>query len=84
MLLSLIERLFGEFAKKQLAQNPKNTIFDLKRLIGHKYEDKEIQENLQSWPFKVIKDPKYNKPKICVNYENRKKHSFLKAFVHLL
>ena len=37
------ERLVGEAAKNQAAMNPKNTIFDAKRLIGREFTDKTVQ-----------------------------------------
>ena len=48
------ERLIGDAAKNQAALNPKNTIFDAKRLIGRAYEDETVQKDIKSWPFKVI------------------------------
>ncbi|KKU94021.1 MAG: Chaperone protein DnaK [Candidatus Jorgensenbacteria bacterium GW2011_GWA1_48_13] len=39
------ERLVGLLAKRQAVVNPKNTIFSVKRLIGRKYSDKEVQED---------------------------------------
>lgn len=61
------ERLIGDAAKNQVAMNPTNTIFDAKRLIGRKYDDPKIQEDLKHWPFKVIND--CGKPKIQVEYK---------------
>ena len=58
------ERLVGEAAKNQAAMNPANTIFDAKRLIGRKYVDKSVQDDLKNWPFKVVHDN--GKPKIQV------------------
>ncbi|KAE8147571.1 Hsp70 protein-domain-containing protein [Aspergillus avenaceus] len=48
------ERLIGEAAKNQAAMNPKNTIFDIKRLIGRRYEDPIVKKDVESWPFKVV------------------------------
>ncbi|KAF2682524.1 heat shock protein-like protein [Lentithecium fluviatile CBS 122367] len=47
------ERLIGEAAKNQAAMNPENTIFDIKRLIGRRFEDETVKKDIQSWPFKV-------------------------------
>ena len=58
------ERLVREAAKNQAAMNPTNTIFDAKRLIGRKYGDISVQEDLKNWPFKVVNDN--GKPKIQV------------------
>ncbi|CAG4933903.1 unnamed protein product [Colias eurytheme] len=61
------ERLVGDAAKNQVAFNPNNTIFDAKRLIGCKFDDPKIQQDIKHWPFKVINDG--GKPKIQVNYK---------------
>ncbi|XP_044265657.1 heat shock protein 70 A1-like [Tribolium madens] len=61
------ERLLGDAAKNQVAMNPSNTIFDAKRLIGRKYDDPKIQQDIKHWPFKVIND--CGKPKIQVEYK---------------
>lgn len=48
------ERLVGDGAKNQSALNPKNTVFDAKRLIGRQFNDPMIQDNMKLWPFKVV------------------------------
>ncbi|PMD61398.1 putative Hsp70 chaperone [Hyaloscypha bicolor E] len=48
------ERLIGESAKNQAAMNPRNTIFDIKRLIGRRFDDPTVKKDCESWPFKVI------------------------------
>ncbi|CEP64617.1 Hsp70 family ATPase SSB2 LALA0_S12e03026g [Lachancea lanzarotensis] len=48
------ERLIGDAAKNQAALNPKNTVFDAKRLIGRRYDDESVQSDMKTWPFKVI------------------------------
>ncbi|OJD13550.1 hsp75-like protein [Emergomyces pasteurianus Ep9510] len=48
------ERLIGEAAKNQAAMNPQNTIFDIKRLIGRRFDDPIVKKDVESWPFKVI------------------------------
>nr|ADX42269.1 heat shock protein 70-S3 [Stratiomys singularior] len=65
------ERLIGDAAKNQVAMNPKNTVFDAKRLIGRKYDDPKIQEDLRHWPFTVKSDS--GKPKICVEFKGEQK-----------
>ncbi|ESX02674.1 hypothetical protein KL918_002557 [Ogataea parapolymorpha] len=47
------ERLVGDAAKNQIASNPTNTIFDIKRLIGHRFDDKVIQKEIKHLPYKV-------------------------------
>jgi heat shock 70kDa protein 1/2/6/8 len=66
------ERLIGDAAKNQCAQNPENTIFDAKRLIGRKFDDVQLQSDIKHFPFKV-KSGKNSKPVIEVNYKNEKK-----------
>lgn len=51
--------------------NPKNTVFDAKRLIGRKFDDSKIQEDMKHWPFKVVNDN--SKPKIQVEYKGENK-----------
>ncbi|XP_072165771.1 heat shock 70 kDa protein IV-like [Diadema setosum] len=48
------ERLIGDAAKNQVAMNPKNTIFDAKRLIGRRFTDESVQADMKHWPFKVM------------------------------
>ncbi|KAG0240658.1 ATPase with role in protein import into the ER, partial [Actinomortierella wolfii] len=47
------ERLVGDAAKNQYASNPTNTVFDAKRLIGRKFNEKEVQNDIKNFPFKV-------------------------------
>jgi len=47
------ERLVGDAAKNQYAANPTNTVFDIKRLIGRKFTEKEVQADIKHFPFKV-------------------------------
>lgn len=51
--------------------NPKNTIFDAKRLIGRKFDDPKVQQDIRNWPFEVVSEG--GKPKIVVDYKNQKK-----------
>ena len=60
------ERLIGEAAKNQAAMNPKNTVFDAKRLIGREFKDSTVQGDMKHWPFKVV--DKGSKPMIGVDY----------------
>lgn len=49
------ETLAGASAKRQAVTNPANTIFAVKRLIGRRFEDKEVQEELKKAPYKIVK-----------------------------
>ena len=48
------ERLVGLPAKRQAVVNSSNTVFAFKRLIGRKFSDKEVQDDMKHWPFKVV------------------------------
>lgn len=48
------ERLVGQSAKRQAVTNPENTIFEVKRLIGRKFSDAEVQEDIKKAPFKIV------------------------------
>ncbi|MFA4817273.1 MAG: molecular chaperone DnaK [Parcubacteria group bacterium] len=49
------ERLVGLLAKRQAVTNPGNTLFSIKRLIGRKFEDAEVQRDLKLMPYKIVK-----------------------------
>ncbi|XP_057803372.1 luminal-binding protein 5-like [Salvia miltiorrhiza] len=48
------ERLIGEAAKNQAPLNPERTVFDVKRLIGRKFDDPEVQRDMKMLPYKVV------------------------------
>eukprot|EP00898_Chlorokybus_atmophyticus_P007232 jgi/Chlat1/750/Chrsp104S08608 len=66
------ERLIGDAAKNQVAMNPKNTVFDAKRLIGRRYSDPSVQSDIKLWPFEVKSGPA-EKPIIVVDYKGERK-----------
>ena len=59
------ERLVGDAAKNQYASNPHRTVFDIKRMIGRKFEEKEVQADMKHFPFKVIN--KSGQPRVQVD-----------------
>ncbi|XP_073959032.1 major heat shock 70 kDa protein Ab-like [Choristoneura fumiferana] len=63
------ERLIGDAAKNQVALNPYNTVFGAKRLIGRKYHDPQIEQDMKHWPFRVVNDG--GNPKIQVDYKGK-------------
>jgi heat shock protein 1/8 len=69
------ERLVGESAKSMGATNPKNTIFDAKRLIGRTFDDPAVQKDMRTWPFKVVDDGK-NRPQVEVELNGETKRMY--------
>jgi molecular chaperone DnaK len=51
------ERLVGELAKRQSIVNPENTIFSIKRLIGRKFKDSTVQDDMKRLPYKITEAP---------------------------
>ncbi|KWU00476.1 MULTISPECIES: molecular chaperone DnaK [Vibrio] len=49
------ETLVGQPAKRQAVTNPQNTLFAIKRLIGRRFEDEEVQRDIEIMPFSIIK-----------------------------
>ncbi|BEJ01104.1 hypothetical protein CcaverHIS631_0509610 [Cutaneotrichosporon cavernicola] len=65
------ERLIGDAAKNQSAMNPRNTVFDAKRLIGRRFDDSDVKKDMKHWPFTVI--DKDGSPYVEVEYLGEKK-----------
>jgi L1 cell adhesion molecule like protein len=53
-----VGRAVGDAARLNMTKNPKNTVYEIKRLIGKKFSDPTVQEDIKLWPFKVVSDPK--------------------------
>ncbi|HUD08929.1 MAG TPA: molecular chaperone DnaK [Candidatus Saccharimonadales bacterium] len=49
------ERLVGLLAKRQAVTNPENTLFSIKRLIGRRFEDQEVQRDVKLMPYSIVK-----------------------------
>ena len=49
------ERLVGQIARRQAITNPENTIFAIKRLIGRRFEDPEVQKAMKVLPYKIVR-----------------------------
>lgn len=63
------DRLIGAAAKGQVTSNVAGTVFDVKRLIGRKFVDKEVQDEISNLPYKVIKG-KTDNPEIVIDGKN--------------
>ena len=64
-------RVYGQNAKKKISSNYKNTVYDVKRLIGHSFNDPVVQEDIKSWPFTVKANSK-GAPVVEVSYLGKK------------
>ena len=51
------ERLVGDTAYNQATKNPVNTVFDVKRFIGRRMADPNVQKFIEAWPFAVVEGP---------------------------
>ncbi len=75
--------LIGEESKKQITRNYENTIYDVKRLIGRKYTNKTVEEDMKLWPFIIEKDENDNL-QIIVNYKGKKKKYYPKEILAMI
>lgn len=62
------ERLIGDAAKNQVSSNPKNTVFDAKRLIGRKFTDQQVQADSKLLSYNIKADEQ-NKPHIEIEFK---------------
>ncbi|MGH2462688.1 MAG: Hsp70 family protein, partial [Candidatus Limnocylindria bacterium] len=67
------ERLVGQVAKRQAITNPENTVFSIKRFMGRRWDDPEVQRSKDLVPYPVEKDPKSDG--IIVTMANGKSYS---------
>ncbi|CAE7435887.1 BIP4 [Symbiodinium sp. CCMP2592] len=65
------ERLIGEAGKNQAAVNPTQTLFDVKRLMGRRFKDSTVQEDMKLLPFKILEQG--GKPMISVRVKGAEK-----------
>ncbi|KAK7412503.1 hypothetical protein VNO78_03967 [Psophocarpus tetragonolobus] len=66
------QRLLGDAALNQRYMNPLNTVFDAKRLIGRRFSDQSVQQDVKLLPFKVVPGTR-DKPMISVTYKDEEK-----------
>ena len=60
------ERVVGQLAKRQAVTNPANTVYSIKRFMGRRWDDPEVQRSKGLVPYKVEKDPKSDGIKVAV------------------
>jgi molecular chaperone DnaK (HSP70) len=65
-------KLIGDAAKNQASSNTANTVFDIKRLIGHKFNDPKTQQDIRTLPYKVVEGRNGNCA-VVVEYKGEKK-----------
>jgi endoplasmic reticulum chaperone BiP len=65
------ERLIGEAAKNQAAINPENTVFDIKRLVGRRFDDATVQKDMKLMPYKIVN--RGGKPVVEVKFKGENK-----------
>ncbi len=66
------ERLIGEAAKNQAAGNPKNTVYEAKRLIGRRYDEPAVQRDIKHFSYNVVRGAN-EKPEIEVDFKGETK-----------
>tara|TARA_Y100000389_G_scaffold101676_2_gene98524 strand:+ start:62 stop:1789 length:1728 start_codon:yes stop_codon:yes gene_type:complete len=64
--------MIGDAAKNQTAMNPVNTVFDAKRLIGLKFSDPKVQDDIKDWSYKVVSG-KSDKATVEIEFKGEKK-----------
>ncbi|KIO27786.1 hypothetical protein M407DRAFT_243248 [Tulasnella calospora MUT 4182] len=65
------ERLVGDAAKNAYHTNPRNTVFDAKRLIGRRTDESDVKKDMKHWPFSIV--DRSGRPVIEVTHKNEKK-----------
>ena len=70
----------GDAAKNAYHTNPKNTVFDAKRLIGRRFDDSDVKKDMKHFPFNVI--DKGGRPQVQVEHRGEKK-TFVRASLPL-
>ena len=77
------QTLIGYAAKNVLARYPENTIYDVKRLIGRNFSDKEVQEDIKYWPFQIESDEN-DKTMIIASIKDKKEKFYLEQISALI
>ena len=74
----------GNSSKDQKTRYPTTTIFNIKKLIGRKFEDIEVQENMKYLPFNIIKDEINEKIKISITIKGEKKEFYIEEICAMI
>ena len=70
------EILVGEAARNIMSQNAENTIKDSKRLIGRKFKDKIVQEDMKNWLFTLEENPENGFPQYVINVDDEEERYY--------
>ena len=68
------ETKVGEGAKFEMVKNHENTVYSIKRIIGRKFTDLQVQNDMKMWTFKVVEGPKLQRPQIQIKINNEIKN----------
>ena len=68
--------LYGNSAKINMVEFSKTTMFESKRLLGLKFKNKKVQNDIKNWPNKIIEDPITKKPQYVIEIDNEEKKYF--------
>ena len=66
-------KLVGMAAKSQVASNPHNTVYDVKRIIGRSFTDPVTAEEAKGFPFQVVEGAAHGEPQIVVDWMGERK-----------
>ena len=76
--------LIGNSSKNQMTRYPSTTIFNIKKLIGRKFNDIEVQENIKYLPFKIIKNEINDLIKIKIEIKGEEKEFYIEEILAMI
>ena len=76
--------IIGNSSKNQMTRYPSTTIFNIKKLIGRKFEDIEIQKNINYFPFKLIKNDTNDLIKIVIKIKGEEKEFYIEEILVMI
>ena len=68
--------LIGESARYNMTEYYKTTMFESKRLLGYKFNNKKVQNDIKNWPNKIIEDPNTKKPQYVIEVNGKEQKYF--------
>ena len=70
------EKCIGKVASEHILEYIKSIMYDSKRLIGHKFSNENVQNDISHWPIKIIEDKKTGKPQYVIKVDNEERKYF--------